>query len=51
MATEAKRKANDKYNKKNSVLVPIRLNKQTDKDIIYHLETVNSKGGYIKDLI
>lgn len=51
MASEAKRKANAKSNKKNSVLFPLRLNKKTDKDIIMELDTKYSKAGYIKDLI
>ena len=40
-----------KYNKANTVQVPIRLNVKTDADIIAHLETVQSKQGYIKSLI
>lgn len=51
-----KRKSNHaqaahKYNAKNTVQVPIRLNKNTDADIIARLETVASKQGYIKELI
>ena len=51
MVSEAKKKANAKSNKKNSVLFPLRLNKNTDQDIIMELETKYSKAGYIKDLI
>ncbi len=51
MVSEAKKKANAKSNKKNSVLFPLRLNKNTDQDIILELETKYSKAGYIKDLI
>lgn len=40
-----------KYNKTHTVQVPIRLNKNTDADIIAHLESVQSKQGYIKELI
>ena len=40
-----------KYNQKNTVQIPIRLNKGTDADILHHLETVESKQGYIKELI
>lgn len=40
-----------KYNQKNTVQVPIRLNKNTDADILAHLESVQSKQGYIKELI
>lgn len=51
-----KRKSNhaqaaSKYNKKATVQVPIRLNKNTDADILAKLETVESKQGYIKALI
>lgn len=45
-------RANNKYNKKNTVLVSIRLNKKTDADILKRLEVVEeSKQGYIKRLI
>ena len=40
-----------KYNKANTVQVPIRLNKGTDADILAHLESVQNKQGYIKELI
>ena len=40
-----------KYNAKNTVQVPIRLNVKTDADILAKLETVASKQGYIKELI
>lgn len=43
--------AASKYNKKATVQVPIRLNKNTDADILAKLETVTSKQGYIKSLI
>ena len=39
------------YNKVNTVQVPIRLNKNTDQDILKKLESVESKQGYIKRLI
>ena len=52
MATsKAQIKASNKYNKENTLTVCLRLNKETDKDIIEILESVNSKQGYIKDLI
>lgn len=40
-----------KYNALNTVQIPIRLNKNTDADILAHLESVQSKQGYIKELI
>lgn len=51
MATDAQIKAVDRYNKKNTVTVCLRLNKERDKDIIEALERAGSKQGYIKDLI
>ena len=44
-------KAVEKYNKANTVTICIRLNKETDKDILDTLERVDSKQGYVKDLI
>lgn len=51
MGTPAEIKAINKYNKANTKIYPIRLNFNTDKDIIEKLESVESKQGYIKDLI
>ena len=43
--------AANKYNRKNTVQVLLRLNKNTDADIIAALESAKSKQGYIKALI
>ena len=43
--------ASNKYNKENTKQILIRLNKNTDEDIIDILEKVESKQGYIKNLI
>lgn len=51
MATKAQIKAVTKYNKAKTVTICLRLNKETDKDIIEVLENVGSKQGYIKELI
>lgn len=51
MASEAKLKANEKYLKANTKIVSLRLNYNTDKDIIKKLDEVHSKMGYIKELI
>ena len=40
-----------KFTKEKTVSVNLRLNKNTDADIIAKLETVPSKMGYIKQLI
>ena len=51
MASRAQVKAAVKYNKEKTILVSIRLNKETDKDIIEILNSVGNKQGYIKQLI
>lgn len=52
MATKAQVKASNQYDKKNTTSVLVKLNKNTDKDIIEHLQNVTpSKMGYIKKLI
>lgn len=49
--TEAQRRAQDKYDGKNTVQVHLKLNLYTDKDILDRLNSVPNKQGYIKDLI
>ena len=44
-------KASNKYNKANTKQVIIRLSIKYDTDILKHLETVDNKAGYIKQLI
>lgn len=51
MATEAQIRANNKFNKANTKMVSLRLNYNTDADIIKKLDEVDSKMGYIKELI
>lgn len=56
MATsKAQIKASNKYNKDKTLTVCLRLNKETDKDIIDYLERLyyggESKQGKIKELI
>lgn len=51
MVSEAQNRANKKYQEKNTRLMTIRLNYNTDADIIAKLEQVPSKQGYIKELI
>jgi hypothetical protein len=51
MATEAQIRANNKFNKANTKMVSLRLNYNTDADIIQKLNEVDSKMGYIKELI
>ena len=47
----AQRKAVAKYNATHTKIIPIRLNFETDADILEHLEKQSSKMGYIKQLI
>ena len=51
MASEAKIRANNKSNKLNTTMVCVRLSYNTDADIIQKLDEVDSKMGYIKELI
>lgn len=51
MTSKAQIKAVNKYNRDKTVAVCLRLNKETDKDIIEVLGAVKSKQGYIKELI
>ena len=51
MVTEAKIKANNASNKRNTTPVLLRLNYNTDTDILEKLGQVDSKMGYIKALI
>ena len=41
----------NKYNKKNTRQYCFRLNKKTDADVIKKLDEVQSKQGYVKELI
>lgn len=51
MASEAKRKANAKYDASNTIQIKMKLNRNTDADILKKLDEVASKQGYIKELI
>lgn len=51
MASEAKLRANSKSNKINTTMICVRLSYNTDADIIKKLDEVDSKMGYIKELI
>ena len=50
-SSDARIRANAKYNKENTKNVVLHLNITTDKDILEHLEHKDNKTGYIKDLI
>ena len=51
MVSEAKKRANIKSDKKNAKYVTLKLNKNTDKDILEYLDTLDNKNGYLKNLI
>ena len=55
MTSKAQIKASNKYNKENTFTLCLRLNKETDKDIIDYLGRLHyggeSKQGLIKSLI
>ena len=51
MATDAQIKAQAKYDAENTRQVHLKLNRNTDKDVLARLDEVQSKQGYIKRLI
>lgn len=51
MVSEAKKRANMKSDKKNAKYVTLKLNKNTDKDILEYLDALDNKNGYLKNLI
>lgn len=51
MTTDAQMRANAKYDKENCVRMSLKLNLNTDSDILAKLESVESKQGYIKECI
>lgn len=51
VVTEAKKRANAKYDKNNTRQIMLKLNLNTDKEILDHLDRQNNRQGYIKRLI
>ena len=51
MASESQRKANAKYDKAHCTNFHLKLNNETDKDILEKLYSVPNIQGYIKQLI
>lgn len=49
--TQAVRNAQNRYDKLATKRVAVKLNIKTDADILAHLETIDNKQGYIKELI
>lgn len=50
-STEAQIRAAAKYDKTNTKLIQMKLNKKTDADILEFLDTLENRQGYIKELI
>lgn len=50
MATEAQKKARNKYNRANTINKTVTLNKVTDADILAYIENANFTG-LVKELI
>ena len=51
METEAEKRARAKYDAANTVQFKMKLNKNTDADILAKLDETDNKQGYIKSLI
>ena len=49
--SKAQLRAQEKYDKDNTVQVKLKLNKKTDADLISWLDDISNKQGYIKELI
>ncbi|MBQ3280986.1 MAG: nucleotidyltransferase domain-containing protein [Eubacterium sp.] len=51
MVTDAKKQANARYDKSHTQSVLLKLNKQTDADVLAVLDSKDNRQGYIKNLI
>ena len=51
MASQAKRDCNKRYDEKNTKVYTMKLNRNTDADIIEKLDSVDKVQAYIKELI
>lgn len=49
--SQAQKKASEKYDKANTKQIKLKLNINTDKDILDKLSSIDNMQGYIKDLI
>lgn len=49
--SKAQLRAQEKYDKDNTIQVKLKLNKKTDRDIIEYLESCKNKQGTIKNLL
>lgn len=51
MTSDAQKRANARYDARNTRQVMLKLNKITDADILDHLDSIDNRQGYIKRLI
>lgn len=51
MVSEAKKRAQLKYDKENTRQIILKLNTKTDADVIGKLDSVGNKQGFLKDLV
>lgn len=51
MISEAQKRASEKYDLTHTKQIKLKLNLETDKDILERLDEVDNKQGYIKGLI
>lgn len=51
MVTESQKRASKKYDAEHTKTIKMKLNKNTDKDILQWLELQENKQGYLKGLI
>ena len=51
MVRESQKRANAKYDRANTTRLYIKLNNNTDADVLDHLQNISNKQGYIKSLI
>lgn len=51
MPTDAQNRATERYRRAHLVSVLVRFNRETDADMLAHLEAQANKQGYIKGLI
>lgn len=51
MISEAQKRAIVKYDKAHTKQIKLKLNLETDRDIIEYLDQLENKQGYIKELI
>lgn len=49
--SESRLRANAKYDRLNTRRLNVKLNIHTDEDILAHLDQMENKSGYIKELI